>query len=417
MLTMKKLKTLLAIVLAVFCFNADAQILNPNAGCIVDTNGDCVPNTILSAVPFLRIIPDARSGAMGDVGIATSPDPNALHFNASKLAFVEKDVSFSATYTPWLRELGLTDVYLAYLAGYKQIDELSTIGFGLRYFSLGDISFTDFNGNPLGNGRPRELEVSFAYARKLSSNFSTGITGKYILSNLASGLSVGGTEIFSANSVAVDLSFTYKGQIGNNDLTIGSSISNLGNKVSYSNSIYRDFLPANLGLGATYSMNLDEFNSLSFSLDINKLLVPTPIPPKIENGTGSGGANPEYDNENGDGTGDGIADFRQKGTFAGILGSFADAPGGFSEELKELNYSFGIEYWYDKQFAVRAGYYYENFLKGDRKFLTVGVGLEYNVFGLNLSYLVPTNNRRNPLDNTLRFTFNFDFDAFQGGDF
>ena len=414
---MKKLKTLLAVVLAVFCFNTDAQILNPNAGCIVDTNGDCVPNTILSAVPFLRIIPDARSGAMGDVGIATSPDPNALHFNASKLAFVEKDVSFSATYTPWLRELGLTDVYLAYLAGYKQIDELQAVGFGLRYFSLGDISFTDFNGNPLGNGRPRELEVSFAYARKLSSNFSSGITGKYILSNLASGLSVGGTEIFSANSFAADISFTYKGEIGNNDLTIGSAISNLGSKVSYSNSVYRDFLPANLGLGATYSMNLDEFNSLSFSLDINKLLVPTPIPPKIENGTGSGGANPEYDNENGDGTGDGIADFRQKGTFAGILGSFSDAPGGFSEELKELNYSFGIEYWYDKQFAVRAGYYYENFLKGDRKFLTVGVGLEYNVFGLNLSYLVPTNNRRNPLDNTLRFTFNFDFDAFQGGDF
>lgn len=412
MLTMKKLKTLLAIALLAFCSNADAQIFNPNAGCIVDTNGDCVPNTILSAVPFLRIIPDARSGAMGDVGLATSPDPNALHFNASKLAFVEKDVSFSATYTPWLRELGLTDVYLAYLAGFKQIDELQAVGFSLRFFSLGDINFTDFNGNPLGNGRPRELEVSFAYARKLSSNFSAGITGKYILSNLASGLSVGGTEIFSANSFAADVSFTYKGQVGDNDLTIGTAISNLGSKVSYSNSVYRDFLPANLGIGATYSMNLDEYNSLSFSLDLNKLLVPTSIPAKIEDGTAAPVDNPEYDADN-----NGIADFREKGTFAGILGSLSDAPGGFSEELKEINYSFGIEYWYDKQFAVRAGYYYENFLKGDRKFLTVGVGLEYNVFGLNLSYLVPTNNRRNPLDNTLRFTFNFDFEAFQGGDF
>ncbi len=417
MLTMKKLQTLLALVFAISCLDINAQIFNPEAGCIVDTNGDCVPNTILSAVPFLRIIPDARSGAMGDVGLATSPDPNAIHFNASKLAFVEKDVSFSATYTPWLRELGLTDVYLAYLAGYKQIDELSAFGMSLRYFSLGDISFTDFNGNPLGSGRPRELEVAFAYARKLSSNFSTGITGKYILSNLASGLSVQGTEIFSANSFAADVSFTYKGQIGDNDLTIGTAISNLGSKVSYSNSVYRDFLPANFGIGATYGLNLDEYNSLSFSFDMNKLMVPTPIPAKLEDGSSAPGDNPEYDNENGDGTGDGIADFRQKGTFQGILGSFSDAPGGFSEELKEINYSFGVEYWYDQQFAVRVGYYYENFLKGDRKFLTVGVGLEYNVFGLNLSYLVPTNNRRNPLDNTLRFTFNFDFDAFQGGDF
>jgi len=417
MLTMKKLKTLLAISFIALCFSSNAQIFNPESGCIVDTNGECVPNTILSAVPFLRIIPDARSGAMGDVGLATSADPNAMHFNASKLAFVEKDVSFSATYTPWLRELGLTDVYLAYLAGYKQIDDLQAVGFSLRFFSLGDINFTDFNGNPLGNGRPRELEVSFAYARKLNSNFSSGITGKYILSNLASGLSVGGTDIFSANSFAADISFTYKGEIGNNDLTIGTAISNLGSKVSYSNSVHRDFLPANLGIGATYGINLDEYNSLSFSLDINKLLVPTPIPATISGDSAAAIPNPEYDVDGPNGTADGIADFRQKGTFAGILGSLGDAPGGFSEELKELNYSFGIEYWYDKQFAVRAGYYYENFLKGDRKFLTVGVGLEYNVFGLNLSYLVPTNNRRNPLDNTLRFTFNFDFEAFQGGDF
>lgn len=413
MLDMKNLKTLLTLVFVAIYLVADAQaVFNPEAGCIQDSNGKCLPNTILSAVPFLRIIPDARSGAMGDVGLATSPDPNSIHFNASKLAFVDKDVSFSATYTPWLRELGLTDVYLAYLAGYKQIDELSTAGFSLRYFSLGDISFTDFNGFPLGNGRPRELEVSFAYARKLSSNFSTGFTIKYILSNLASGLSVGGTDIYSANAVAADISFTYKSQIGNNDLTIGSAFSNLGSKVSYSNSVHRDFLPANFGLGTTYSVNLDEFNSLSFSLDLNKLLVPTSIPALIEDGTGTPAPNPAYDEDQ-----NGIADFREKGTFGGILGSFADAPGGFSEELKEINYSAGIEYWYDKQFAVRVGYYYENFLKGDRKFLTVGVGLEYNVFGLNLSYLVPTNNRRNPLDNTLRFTFNFDFEAFQGGDF
>jgi hypothetical protein len=387
---------------SIFSLESNAQTYDPVKGCVIDPNGDCLPNTLLTAVPFLRIVPDARSGAMGDAGIGLSPDPNAMHFNASKLAFVDRDVSLSATYTPWLRELGLNDIYLAYLSGFKQIDELQAVGFSLRFFSLGDINFTDINGNASGTGMPRELELSAAYARKLSENFSAGLTAKYIHSNLASGQSVQGIEITSANSFAADISFTYKNEITvgakESDLSFGLALTNIGSKVSYTRSTLKDFLPANLGLGAALKMALDDFNSLTFALDINKLLVPSPIPPD----------HPDYDTD-----GNSIPDYREKSTFGGMFGSFSDAPGGFSEEIKEFTFSLGAEYWYDNQFAVRAGYYYENPLKGDRQFLTVGLGLRYNVFGLNLSYLVPTNNRRNPLDNTLRFTMNFNLESFQ----
>lgn len=393
-------------------FNVAGQIYDPVKKCVIDANGACVPGTILSAVPFLRITPDARSGAMGDVGLATSVDPSAMHFNASKLAFVERDLSLSASYTPWLRDLGLNDVYLAYLSGYKKVDDFQAIGFGFRFFSLGDINFTDTNGNPSGIGRPREMEVSFAYARKLTEKFSAGLTGKYIYSNLASGQQIGGIDITSANAFAADISFSYKSNVGEGDnaLAVGMAITNLGSKVSYTNSAIKDFIPGNLGIGAAYTMALDDFNSLTFAADINKLLVPSPIPSRIIDDNGVEDPNPDYDKNN-----NMIADYREKATFSGILGSFGDAQGGFTEELRELSYSLGIEYWYDKQFAVRAGYFYENELKGDRKYLTVGVGLKYNVFGINLSYLVPTNNRRNPLDNTLRFTLNFDFETFTDG--
>ena len=189
--------------------NLSAQF-NPELGCVVDlSDQECLPNTILSAVPFLRIIPDARSGAMGDAGIGLNADPNAMHFNSAKLAFVDKEMSISATYTPWLRDLGLDDVYLAYLSGFRQIDELSSVGFGLRFFSLGDINFTGPNGEDTGFGSPRELEFAVGYARKLGENFSTGLNAKYIYSNLASGQSVAGIDINAANAFAVDLSLFY----------------------------------------------------------------------------------------------------------------------------------------------------------------------------------------------------------------
>lgn len=383
---------------------------DPIKGCVIDSNGECLPNVLLSAVPFLRITPDARSGALGDAGLATSADPNSLHFNSSKLAFIEKEASFSATYTPWLRNLGLNDVYLAYLTGYKKVDDLQTIGAGLRYFSLGNITYTDINGGQTGMGNPRELEFAVSYNRKLSENFSAGLTAKFIHSNLASGQQVAGQLISSANAFAADLSFLYRKEVdvapGGSILTIGGALTNLGSKVSYTNGINRDFIPANIGIGSALLMNLDEYNSITLTLDINKLLLPTPTNPVDS----LGNANPDFDSD----PQNGIADYREQSIFAAALGSFSDAPGGFSEELREFNISFGAEYWYDEQFAVRAGYYYEHPLKGDRQFVTVGVGLKYNVFGLDLSYLVPTNNRRNPLDNTLRFTVQFDFAALTG---
>ena len=393
--------------------SVQAQLFDPAQGCVLDVNQQCAPNVILSAVPFLRIVPDARSGALGDSGLATSPDPNSMHFNSSKLAFIDKDMSFSATYTPWLRNLGIRDIYMAYLTGYKKVDDLHTIGASFRYFSMGEINFTDINGNPTGNGLPREFEFAVSYNRKLSDNFSAGLTTKFIHSNLASGQTVAGVLISSANAFAADLSFTYKKK-GNltekgSEFTLGGAVTNLGSRVSYTSSDRRDFIPANLGLGAGLLLNLDEYNSVTFLFDVNKLLLPTPVSRRIVDEDGNEIDNPDFDAD-----GNNFPDFKEQSIFSAAASSFSDAQGGFSEEVKELNLSLGIEYWYNKQFAARLGYYYENPLKGDRQFVTVGIGLKYSVFGMDISYLVPTNNQRNPLDNTLRFTLQFDFEALSG---
>ena len=379
----------------------NAQVYDPGKQCVIDPNGDCVPNTLLSAVPFLRITPDAIGGAMGDAGIATAANPYAMHYNPAKLAFANKESELAATYTPWLRNLGLNDVYLAYLGGYKKLDDLQAFGYNLRFFSLGEISFTDASGNPLGTGRPREFELGVGYARKLSENLSAAVGGKFIYSNLASGLQVQGVDIVAANSFAADISFMYNSNpdLGTNpgsSFGVGAAISNLGAKISYTDNAQnrKEVIPTNFGLGTSYKMNIDDFNSITFALDFNKLLVPTPVPQ----------GDPNYDRDS-----DGIPDYRQKGTFEGVFGSFADAPGGFKEELQEVALSFGVEYWYDQQFAVRTGYFYEHQLKGFRQYITVGFGIKYNVFGIDISYLAPTNNQRSPLDNTLRFSFSFDF--------
>ena len=368
------------------------------AQCLTGDPKDC-PNAIITAVPFLRIVPDARSAAMGDAGIAISADANAMHFNASKLAFIDSEYGISASYSPWLRSLGLQDVYLAYLSGFKRLSDDQTLGASLRYFSLGDLQFTDINGNPLGQGKPNEFEISLAYARKLSENFSAGLTGKFIYSNLAGGQQIDNVDIVPATAGAVDISFTYQAPINiaeKSTLRIGTSISNIGSKISYTKSEFKDFMPGNLGIGGALEMNFDEYNQLTFTMDINKLLVPTPISPD--------------DTVNYDANNNSYPDFREKPLFEGVFGSFTDAPGGFSEEMREISFSWGAEYWYNKQFAFRAGYYYEHFTKGNRQFLTAGLGLRYNVFGLNVSYLVPTSNQRSPLDNTLRFSVIFHFD-------
>ena len=383
-------------------------------GCIVDTNGDCLPNTILGGLPFLRIVPDAAGGAMGDTGIATDNGTNAIHFNGSKLPFVSKERGLAFTYTPWLTNIGLTDVYLIYLSGYMKIDDRQSFGGGIRFFSLGDINFTDLQGGVTGQGKPREWEVALGYTTKLANNFAAGLSAKYMLSDLATGQMVNGVEITTATSFAADLSFTYNDevQVGLYDsrLRVGAAITNIGSKVTYTRNSVRDFIPTNLGIGAALEMDFDEYNTITFALDLNKLMIPTPISPSIKNvDTGDAEPNPEWDTNDNN-----IADYREVGLFSGILGSFTDAPGGFSEEMSEITYSLGVEYWYDRQFAVRAGYFYEHRLKGNRQFLTVGAGLKYNVFGFDISYLVPTSNTRNPLDNTLRFTLLFDFEVFSG---
>ena len=349
-------------------------------------------NVVTTAVPFLRISPDARSGGMGDVGIATSADANSGFWNLAKIPFGASKTTAAVTYTPWLADLGLNDVYLASLAGYHQLDELSAISVGLRYFSLGNIQFTDFNGNPLQSFRPREFGVDLGYSRKLSSKDGLGIALKYISSDLAGG-TVNGITYKKGTSVAGDLHYFHTGLKETGEgLNWGVTLSNLGAKISYtSDASQKDYIPANLGVGAAYTNVFDADNKVTFALDLNKLLVPTP--PSVTDSAG-------------------LADYRSKGVVSSWFSSFGDAPDGGSEELKEVTASLGAEYWYKNQFAVRAGYFYENPNKGNRKYFTIGAGLNYNMFGLNFAYLLPSGAgiNRNPLSNTLRFTLSFDFD-------
>lgn len=345
-------------------------------------------NTINTAVPFLRITPDARSGAMGDVGVALSPDASSIYNNLSKLPFAEKNGGLSVTYTPWLKEL-VNDVFLATVSGYTKLDEQQAISGSLRYFSLGTINFTDMTGVATGDFRPREFALDAGYARKLSDHFGIGLTARYIYSNLAGGQSNGSVSIKPGKAFAADISGFYTKDFEKDDglvnkLNIGMAISNIGTKISYTSSAAnKDFLPTNLGIGTAYTLALDESNQLTFALDINKLLVPTP---------------------------DSAGLYKEKGTLQGIFSSFGDAPGGLKEEMQELMYSVGMEYWYNQQFAVRAGYFNENKNKGNRKYFTAGIGVKYDIFGLNFSYLVPSGSgiQRNPLSNTLRFTLTFD---------
>ena len=348
-------------------------------------------NVVTSAVPFLRISPDARSGGMGDVGIATTPDANAAFWNLAKTPFNTSKGGISVTYTPWLKDLGLNDVYLASLSGFLKIDDDQAISSSLRYFSLGSIQFTDNLGNDLSSYRPREFAFDAGYSRKLSSNLSLGIALRYINSNLASG-TINGVAYKAGSSVAADLSLFHSG-IGasGSGLNYGVTLSNLGSKISYtSDANQKDFIPANLGLGIAYTKAIDPTNKITFGLDIHKLLVPTP--PLVGDSAG-------------------LVSYRSKGVVSSWFSSFGDATGGFSEELKEFQASLGAEYWYNNQFALRAGYFYENPAKGNRKYFTLGAGLKYSTYGLNFSYLLPSGSgvSRNPLSNTVRFSLVFDF--------
>jgi len=356
-------------------------------------------NVVTTAVPFLRISPDARAGGMGDLGVATSPDAMAPVWNLAKVPFAQKNFSVGLTYTPWLKDLGLNDVYLLALSGYYKLDEESALGGSIRYFSLGNIQFTDQGGNDFGSGRPREFGIDAGYSRKLSDKLGLGIALRYIRSNLAGNLAQSGTAYKPGSTVAGDISFFYTGQNeAGEGWNFGATLTNLGGKIGYTNdATQKDYIPANLSLGTTYTKAFDEQNKITFGLDLHKLLVPTP---PVFNQDDTAVYNAQ------------VADYRNKSTVSSWFSSFGDAPGGFKEELKEWQISTGAEYAYNDQFFFRAGYFYENKDKGNRKYFTVGLGVKYNVFGLNFSYLVPSGSgvNRNPLSNTLRFGLIFDLD-------
>jgi hypothetical protein len=357
-------------------------------------------NTITTAVPFLMIAPDARAAALGDAGVASTPDVNSMHWNPAKYAFIEGDMGLSASYSPWLRKI-VPDIFLGYLSGFKKINNNEAVAMSLLYFSLGNVTQTNPVGQPVGTLNPNEFSLDATYSRKFSDKISGAVAARYIHSNLTQGQYVGSSATKAGNSVAADVSVYYQAPVtlqnGSGIFAWGVNISNIGAKVSYSNDNTRkEFIPTNLRLGSSYTVDFDEFNRMTFLLDLNKLLVPTPpiynqaTPPVIISGRDPNVSVP-----------------------MGMLQSFYDAPNGFGEELREIGFSGGVEYWYNKQFAVRGGFFYEDKTKGNRKFFTLGAGLKYNVFGLDFSYLIPME-QHNPLENTLRFSLLIDFAAVQG---
>jgi Type IX secretion system protein PorV len=346
-------------------------------------------NVVTTAVPFLRISPDTRAAGMGELGIATSPDANSGFWNIGKAAFSTVKGSVGATYTPWFKDLGLTDVYLATVGGMFKLDDQSALSASIRYFSLGQITFTDALGTELQNFRPREFAIDAGYSRKLNDKLGIGVNLKYISSNLANG-TINGTSYKTGSTIAGDIGLFHNGTQGFN---WGVTLSNLGGKIAYtSDADKKDFIPANLGLGVTYTKKYDEENKLTFGMDVNKLLVPTP--PAASDSLG-------------------IVNYRKKGIVGSWFSSLGDAPSGFGEEMKEFQLSVGAEYTYNNQFMFRAGYFFEDNTKGARKYFTLGAGVKYNTFGLNFAYLLPSGSgaNRNPLSNTMRFSLLFDFDG------
>ena len=349
-------------------------------------------NTIQTAAPFLLITPDARSGALGDVGVAISPDANSLHWNPAKMAFLDKPTGLSASYTPWLRNL-VPDVDLGYLTIYHRLDKRNTIGGALRYFSYGSIQLTDNSQNDIGVYSPNEFSVEGTFSRKFGNDFSLGTAIRYIRSSLSNG-QFNGQDIQPATALAADASAYYKAGtvlLGRDaEVAFGLNISNIGTKMSYTSNGSKSFLPTNMKLGGASTFMLDELSTLTFALDLNKLLVPT-SPIRDASGQIISGKDPD------------------RSVPSAIFGSFSDAPGGLSEELSEISYSAGAEYWYNKQFAIRSGYFYETPTKGDRRYFTVGAGLKYNVFNIDFAYIL-ANQQTSPLAQTLRFSLVFNFE-------
>ena len=359
-------------------------------------------NYISTGMPILLIAPDAISAGMGDAGAASTPDIYSAHWNNAKYAFIDGDIGVGTTYTPWLRNLKVSDMNLLYLGGFKRINSRSAVGASLTYFSLGEIQGTDADGNTRGTMNPNEFAVDVTYAMKLNNQLSLGATGRFVNSDLTNGQQIsdgsGYVTTKPATSIAADLGLYWQSPIDKSqEIAFGAFFSNLGAKLSYSDDdTKKEFLPANLRIGGRYTNHINESNDISLLFDINKLLVPTP-PVTVGDSTYS----KYYRN---------MTEYYNTGVVRGAIQSFYDAPGGFSEELRELQFSVGGEYWYKQTLAARAGYFFEHATKGGRQYLTFGFGLKYNIVQFDVAYLVPTTSfSSNPLSNTIRISLFFNF--------
>ena len=346
---------------------------------------------ITTGVPFLAISPDARSAGMGDAGVAISPDANAVYWNPAKLAFLESDFGMSISFTPWLSTV-VDDMSISYLTGYKKIADGQTLALEMRYFDLGDIQLTNATGQLLQLVSPREFAIGATYALKLSEKLSAGLSARFIHSNLLTGADVNGSAGRPGISAAADIAVFYTTPVvvgaREGSWSFGADISNIGPKITYLSDSTADFLPTNLRIGTAFTTNLDPFNKLTFALDFNKLMVPTPV---IDTASGR------------------INSRNNLSLLSGMFGSFSDAPDGLSEELQEFMISAGVEYWYNDLFAVRTGYFHENVNKGARRYFTAGIGLRYQVFGVDFAYMLPRGTNH-PLAQTLRITLHFNLD-------
>lgn len=391
-------------------------LAQPNSGA---SSKDLQLNAITTAMPFLSITPDSRAGAMGDAGTALSANSNSVYWNTAMLNFSKQDAEVSVSYTPWLRQL-TNDMSLSYVSAYKRLGSRHAVTLGLRYFSLGEITFTDSQGAKLRDDKPAEYEIVGGYAFKLADKLSIGINGKFAYSNLTGGLVTPGGTSKAGIAGATDISFVYyndEAELAKRDgiFAVGLTLNNIGNKVAYSevSTDQRDFLPMNLKLGSAYTMEFDKFNTLTWAVDVQKLLVPTPPARNPMNGDIYSGKN------------------NNVGVISGMLQSFYDAPGvvvkddqgapvqnadgtyqvekgsRLKEELREFNIGTGLEYWYNEMFALRAGFFYEHYTKGSRQYFNTGIGLKYKVIGIDISYLAGLR-PGNPLANTVRFTLRFE---------
>lgn len=361
----------------IFTFAFLSNIQAQNSGII--SGQDTSRRVITTAVPFLTISPDPISGAMGDVGVATQPDANSTYWNPAKLAFINQKGGVAFSFTPWLQKY-VDDMSLSYLTGFYKLDDNQGLGLSMTYFDLGDIDLTDGSGGSLGSFNPREFAISATYSRKLSNKFSLGVSGKFIHSNLSGNITTSPTtDPKPGTSIAADIGIYHNSQLPvfkkQSQLSYGLTISNIGSKITYNSADEEDFIPTNLKLGGTLASFIDPYNKITFALDLNKLMVPTPQPDGSE---------------------------KQKGVLEGMITSFGDAPGGFTEEMQEVMFSTGAEYEYRETFALRVGYFYEHENKGNRKYFTMGAGFKVKKLEFNFSYLIPQF-QDHPLAETLRF--------------